>query len=112
MIKEILTASGLQHRRGSSPARLPGSTIVYYFDDVELEGPDRVTPPTAAGLPCIYHHDVRLELYALQEDPAAEAALEAQLRARGLAFVKYEREWLTNVQRYLTEYELTYTTKT
>lgn len=112
MIKEILTASGLQHRRGSSPKRLPDSTFVYYFDDVEMDGADRVTPSTTTGLPCIYHHDVRLEVYEPQADPAAEAALEAQIRARGLTFTKYDREWLSSVQRYLVNYELSYTTKT
>lgn len=112
MVKQILTASGLQHRQGSSPKRLPDSTVVYYFDDVELDAPDRVTPATAAGLPCIYHHDVRLEVYEPQADPAAEAALEAQIRARGLAFTKYDREWLPSVQRYLVNYEMSYTTKT
>ena len=112
MVKEILTASGLQHRRGSSPKRLPDSTVVYYFDDVELDAPDRVTPSTAAGLPCICHHDVRLEVYEPQADPAAEAALEAQIRARGLTFKKYDREWLQSVQRYLVNYEISYTTKT
>ena len=112
MIEEILRASGLQHRQGSSPARLPANTFVYYFDDVELDAPDRVTSSTAAGLPYICHHDIRLEVYELQADPAAEAALEAQIRARGLTFKKYDREWLQSVQRYLVNYELSYTTKT
>ena len=99
MIKDILTASGLQHREGSSPARLPAEPFVYYFDDVELDGADVVTPPAGAWLPGIYHHDVRLELYTTQADPAAEAALEAQIRARGLTYQKYTREWLADVQR-------------
>ena len=112
MLKQILTASGLPHQQGGSPARLPAHTVVHYFDDVEQDGPDRVTPATAAGLPCICRHDVRLEVYEPQADPAAEAALEAQIRARGLTFKKYERDWLQSVQRYLVNYELSYTTKT
>ena len=111
MIKNILTASGLPYRQGWFPS-MPAESCVVYTDDVEVDGPDRVAPATAAGLPCIYHHDVRLELYAIQADPAAEAALEAQIVATGLTFVRYDREWLRDVKRYVTVYELTYTTKT
>lgn len=110
MINTILTASGLLYRHGSSPARLPAGTFVYVFDDVELDTPDRVTPPAGAWLPCICHHDVRLEVYELEADPTAEAALEAQIKAHGLSFKKHDREWLQSVQRYLVNYELSYTT--
>lgn len=110
MIEKILKASGLPYRQSYFP-RLPSRTCVVYFDDVELDGADRVTPLSAAGLPCIYHHDIRLELYAIQADAASEAVLEAQIRAQGLTFKKYDREWLPDVQRYLTNYELSYTSK-
>ena len=112
MINEILKASGLEHRNGDSPLRLPNHTVVYIFEDVEQDGADPVTPPAGAWLPCIYHHDVRLEMYELQADPAAEAALEAQLRARGLTYKKYDRVWLRDAQRYQVNYELSYTAKT
>ena len=110
MIEIILTASGLPFRESFFP-RLPAETCVVYQEDVELDGPDAVTPPDG-GLPCICHHDVLLELYALKADPKAEAALETAIRARGLTFKKYSREWVPIVQRYMTNYELSYTSKT
>lgn len=108
MIEEILTASGIQYRE--SFMRLPANTCAVYFDETEIEAPDQVTPP-AEGLPCIVHHDVRVELYALKADPESEKALEAAIRARGLTYKKYGREWVQAAQRYLTTYELTYTSK-
>ena len=109
MISTILTASGLSFRESFFP-RLPAETCVVYQEDVELDGPDAVAPPEG-GLPCIYHHDVLLELYALKADSEAEAALETAIRAQGLTFKKYSREWVSTIQRYMTNYELSYTSK-
>lgn len=109
MISDIITAAGIPHRSGSSPAELPAHTCVYVFDTVKLDGPDRVPQPSA--FPCVALHTVRLEMYEPKEDDAAEAALEKQLLASGLLFTKSDREWLSAVQRYAVNYDLTYTTK-
>lgn len=110
MINEILSAAKVEHAQGRF-IRMPNGTHAVYFDDVEVEGPDRVTPPTAAGLPRIYHHDVTIELYEPAPDDAAEAAIEAELDARGLSWTKQDRYWLKDLQRYQTIYELSYTSK-
>ncbi|MBQ2437443.1 MAG: hypothetical protein II265_05060 [Clostridia bacterium] len=111
MVNEILTASGIEYRQAWFP-RLPANTCAVYFDDVEMDGPDPVTPLTSDGLPCVVHHDILVEMYEPKQDPAAEAALEAAIRATGLTFKKYDRVWLQSLQRYQVNYEFNYTTKT
>lgn len=109
MIRDVVAASGLLSRSGSSPADLPAKPIVYIFDTVTLDGPDRLSydaPP-----PAIARHQVRLELYAPREDDEAESALEKQLLLAGLLFTKSPREWVPAVQRYSVVYELSYTLK-
>jgi hypothetical protein len=110
MIKQILTAAGVLHRRArfNSP---PAATYAVYFDDVAVDAADRVAPPTGSGLPRIYHHDVRIELYEPKPDDEAEAALEAEMDARGLPWSKEDRYWLQDVQRYQVLYEFSYTSK-
>lgn len=109
MINDILTAAGLSSREGSSPKALPANTVVYVFDSFSLDGADRV--PGMDCVAAIARHQVQLEMYAPQPDPASELALEKQLLINGLYFTKSAREWVPAVQRYLTAYELTYTTK-
>lgn len=111
MVKEILTASGVQHRR-SHYFKPPAGTYAVYFDDVETDGADRVTAVTAAGLPRIYKHSASIELYAPALDPVAEAAIETQILARGLSFEKEDAYWLQDVQRFQTVYRISYTSKT
>lgn len=110
MINEILTAAGVQHRRArfTSP---PADHYAVFFDDVTVEAPDRVTPPTAAGLPRILHHAVTVELYETKPAPELEASLEAELDARAVAWTKQDRFWIQEVQRYQVIYEFTYTEK-
>jgi hypothetical protein len=110
MIKEILTAAGVQYRQGRH-TKPPADTYAVYFDDVERDGADPVTPDTSAGLPGIYHHDVRVELYEPKPDDKTEAAIEAELNARGLPWSKEDRYWLQDAQRYQVIYEFTYTEK-
>jgi hypothetical protein len=110
MIKEILTAAGVLHRQGRFP-KPPEATYAVYFDNVGRDGADPVTPVTSAGLPGIYHHDGRIELYEPKPDDKTEAAIEAELNARGLPWTKEDRYWLQDVQRYQVLYEFTYTTK-
>ena len=109
MISDIIAAAGIPHRSGSSPKELPAHTVVYVFDSFSLDGADRV--PDMDCVAAIARHQVQLEMYAPQPDPATELALEKQLLINGLYFTKSAREWVPGVQRYLTEYELTYTTK-
>lgn len=111
MIREILEATGMTYAQGRF-IRLPEGTCAVYFDNVEVETADRVTPHTAAGLPRIYHHDVEVEVYEPTPDDTAESALEAELDARGLPWTKQDRYWLKDLQRYQTVYGFSYTTKT
>jgi hypothetical protein len=110
MIREILTAAGVLHRRARFP-KPPADTYAVYFDDVDVDAADRVAPVTRAGLPRIYHHDVRIEVYEPSPDDTTEAAIEAELDARGLPWSKEDRYWLQDVQRYQVLYEFSYTSK-
>lgn len=110
MIKDILTAAGVPHRQSRFP-KPPAETYAVYFDDVEVDAADPVTPATQAGLPRIYHHDVRVEIYEPKPDDTTEAAIEAELDARGLPWSKEDRYWLQDVQRYQVLYEFSYTSK-
>lgn len=106
MIKAVLTAAGIPHDEARYPDP-PAVTYAVYFDNIEIDGPDDVSP----GVPCLVHHDGTIELYEPAPDPAAEAALEAQFLAHGLAWVKQARYWLDKAQRYQVIYEISYTTK-
>lgn len=110
MIKDILTAAGIENAQGRF-LRMPDGTHAVYFDDIEVDGADRVGNPTGV-LPRIYHHNISVEVYEPTPDDAAEAAIEAELDARGLAWTKQDRYWLKDVQRYQTVYEFAYTSKT
>lgn len=110
MVKEILTAAGIEHRQGRF-LRIPEGTYAAYFDDVEVDAADRVTPSTTAGLPRIKTHNITVEVYEPKPDDDAEAAIERELDARGLSWTKEDRYWLSDVQRYQVVYEFSYTTK-
>lgn len=106
MTEEIFKATGIQFRQGRflDP---PAETYGVYFDNQETDGADPVGVPA----PYIVHHDVMAELYEPTHDPDAEAAMEAELNARGLQWTKQDRYWLQNVQRYQVVYEFNYTEK-
>ena len=110
MINEILTAAGVEHARGRF-LRMPAGTHAVYFDDIEVSTADRVESSTPGGLPRTYTHDVTIELYEPAPDDAVEAAIEAELDARGLAWAKQDRYWLKDAQRYQVIYEFTYHNK-
>lgn len=110
MTREILTAAGVQNRRARWP-RPPADTYAVYFDDVTVGAPDPVTPPTREGLPRVVTHNVTIEVYEPAPDDAAEAAIEAELDARGLSWTKQDRYWLQDAQRYQVVYEFAYTSK-
>ena len=102
MVETILQAAGLPHK-SARYADPPAGTYAVYFDDVAADGPD--------GINCIYTHDVTVELYEPRQDDAAEAALEAELNARGLIWTKQSRHWLQSVQRYQVIYEFSHIEK-
>lgn len=107
MIDTILTASGIPYRQGRF-LNPPAETYAIYFDSQEADGPD---PVEAADLPQVIYHDVTVELYEPTQDPAAEAAIEAALKARGILWTKEARYWLQNVQRYQVVYAFNYNEK-
>jgi hypothetical protein len=108
MIKEILTAAGVEHAQGRF-LRMPAGTHAVYFDDVRTETADRVA---AIAAPRIYHHDVTVEVYEPKPDDATEAAIEAELDARVIPWSKQDRYWLKDLQRYQVVYDFSYTSKT
>lgn len=107
MIKKILTAARVTFSQARF-IRLPAETHAVYFDDIEVEAAD---PVAVTGLPRIYHHDVTVEVYEPAPDDDTEAAIEAELDARGVEWSKQDRFWLKDLQRYQTVYNFTYTSK-
>ena len=109
MIKDILTASGVEYAQGRF-VRTPAGTYAVYFDDIEVDGADPVRT-AASALPGVYKHTVTIELYELTTDDVIETAIEAELNARGLPWTKQDRYWLHDLQRYQVIYEFTYYNK-
>lgn len=102
MIKNILTAAGIEFRQTRFPSP-PKDTYAVYMDDVSTDGPDYINR--------IYTHDYTIEVYEPTPDDAAEQAIEAALDAAGLRWTKQSRYWLQSEQRYQVIYEFTYTEK-
>ena len=100
MVNDILTAAGIKGRRGRFTGT-PPSTYAVWMDDITTEGAD-----VAPGL--LVRHDITIELYENKPDDAKEAALEAELTARGLHYTKQDRYWLQDEQMYQVIYEFTY----
>lgn len=99
MVDRILTAAGIKGRRGRFTGNAP-STYAVWLDDITTDGPD--------GRPCIYRHDVTVELYENKPDDRAELALEVALTAEGLMFTKQDRYWIQTEQLYQVVYDFTY----
>ena len=102
MIKDILKPVPGAAWAGRCPTP-PGCTYAIYFDDVDADGPD--------GLNLIFTHNVTVELYALRPDDETEAAVEAEMNARGLRWTKQTQYWLDSIKRYQTIYEFSYIEK-
>lgn len=102
MIKNILTAAGIEFRQTRFPSP-PAGTYAVYMDDVSTDGPDYINR--------IYTHDYTIEVYEPTPDDAAEQAIEAALDAAGLRWTKQSRYWLQSEQRYQVIYEFTYREK-
>lgn len=109
MTADILNAAGVKNRQGRF-LRMPAETHAVYFDDKTVEAADRVTAD--GRLPGIVTHDVSIEVYEPTPDDKAEAAIEAELDARGLSWTKQDRIWVADAQRYQVIYEYSYTEKT
>lgn len=107
MIKDILTAAGVEHAQGRF-LLMPEGTHAVYFDDIEAETAD---PVASEVMPRIYQHSVTVEVYEPTPDDDIEAAIEAELDARGLPWTKQDRYWLKDLQRYQIVYEFEYTSK-
>ena len=102
MIETILKSAKVPSR----PARFPDppkSTFAVYFDEVEASGPD--------GYNLLLTHFCTIELYEPTPDPTAEAAVEAELDARGIPWTKQARYWLESVKLYQVIYEFTHIEK-
>lgn len=102
MISDILAAAGIPCRRSRFP-QPAADTYAVYTDDVSASGADNVN--------CIFAHSITVELYEPAPDDAAEAALEAQLNARGIPWDKQDRYWLQAEQRYQVVYDFDYIEK-
>lgn len=103
MIDLILTASGLPYRETQWGRTPPAKTYAIYTDDVTADGPDYENR--------IFTHDITVELYEPKPDPAAEAAVERELNARGLKWAKQSRYWVPDAQRYQVIYDFSYIEK-
>lgn len=103
MIPEILKAAGVS-ARGSRFVKPPAVTYAVWFDHIDTDGPDGLPP-------CIFRHSVTVELYEPRPDPEAEAALEAQMSAKGLHWTKGDRIWIQSEALYQVIYEFSYTEK-
>lgn len=111
MLDAILTAAGVPYQAARwVRGKVPDVTYAVTFDDVEVDGPDYI-PTMPGSVPRIYTHTCRIELYEPALDPAAEAAVEAELDAHGVDWTKDAAYWLKDVQRYQVLYEFTYIDK-
>lgn len=97
-IHSILAATGLPFRRSRFPCP-PAGTYAVYTANVTTDGPD--------GVPAVHIHDVTVELYEAALDDAAEATVEQAIAAAGCQWVKQDRYWLQDEQRYQVIYEFT-----
>lgn len=102
MVNKILTAAGVQGRRGRFTGKQP-DTYAVWMDDITTDGPD--------GLPRIFRHDITLELYENKPDDKAETALEEAIVAEGLQYTKQDRYWIQSEQMYQVIYEFNYIEK-
>lgn len=103
MITELLTQTGIKfrHVRFLKP---PAGTYAVWLDDIETDGGDN----QKSG---IFTHNYTVEIYEPAPDDTAEHAMEAALDAAGIQYMKQDRYWLQDEQRYQTVYDFSITTK-
>ncbi|MBR0575683.1 hypothetical protein KCG48_04925 [Proteiniclasticum sp. BAD-10] len=102
MVKDILTAAGVQYKevRFLQP---PAGTYAVYFDAVSARGSDSTI--------LILEHTSTIELYSPNIDTDAEAKIEFELFLRAMEFGKQDRTWLKDEQIYMTVYTFDYIEK-
>lgn len=105
MIDEILTEAKVNHAQARF-IRRPEGTYAVYFDGIEVETPDRESVVPGERPPCIRRHTTSIEVYEPVADPETEAAIEAAILSRGLAYSKEDRYWLSDLQAYQVIYGL------
>lgn len=106
MVNKILTGAGFVLNKTYRETRFlkpPSSTYAVYSDTKTVRGPDYVN--------AITEHEVNIELYEYAPDPAKEAAIEAQLDAVGMPYIKQTRYWIHEEQLYQVIYEFNYSEK-
>lgn len=102
MVDKILKATGIPYKE-SRFLKPPKTTYAVYMDAVNRRGADDIN--------LITQHDVTIELYEYEKDPASEALLESQLDALGIEYSKEPRYWIQEEQLFQVVYEFSYTEK-
>lgn len=106
MVNKILTGAGFVSGKTYIETRFlkpPKTTYAIYNDTKTVRGPDYVN--------AITEHEVNIELYEYAPDPASEAAIEAQLDAVGMPYIKQNRYWINEQQLFQVIYEFNYLEK-
>lgn len=103
MVKEILTAAGVEYRRNRFP-KPPAGTYAVWNEFLDTDGPDGMPPQ-------IYQHNVTIVVYEPRPDDEVEAKIEAAMNAHGLHWHKEDRFWIDDEQIYQTAYDYTYVEK-
>lgn len=102
MVKSILKATRIPYKE-TRFLKPPKSTYAVYNDAIERRGGDHINLVT--------QHDISLELYEYEPDPMSEKAIENQLDALGIEYVKQPRYWLQTEQIYQVVYDFSYIEK-
>lgn len=100
MVDEIMQGAGLVLNVTYKETRFlkpPKDTYAVYHDTITRRGADLLS--------CITEHEINVELYEYRPDPDMEAAIEAQLDARAIPYLKQQRYWIDAEQLYQVIYE-------
>lgn len=99
MIDEILKDIDIPYKECQF-RKAPKSTYAVYSDSFKNVGAD--------GINNLREHDITIELYEYEPQPAVEKAIENNMDTLGIPFVKQERYWLESEQLYQVIYEFSY----
>lgn len=103
MVAEMLTRAGIKNRQNHF-VRPPRETYAVWADILSTDGADGMPPE-------LFTHDVTIQLFEYELDPEAEAALEAEMDAAGLHWMKQYSGWSEIEQTHQVTYDFTYVTK-